>query len=74
MKELLDYLNSLPTKDQSDLCLKCGTTIGYIRKACSIGQRIGARICVKLEKETQGAIRCEVLRPDVDWQFLRDSK
>jgi DNA-binding transcriptional regulator YdaS (Cro superfamily) len=27
--------------------------------------------CVDIEKATAGAVRCEDLRPDVDWAYLR---
>lgn len=26
---------------------------------------------IQIEKVTNGAVRCEVLRPDVDWAYLR---
>ena len=30
-----------------------------------------AELCIPIEKATQGAVRCEDLRPDVDWSYLR---
>jgi DNA-binding transcriptional regulator YdaS (Cro superfamily) len=27
--------------------------------------------CPEIEKATSGAVRCEDLRPDVDWKYLR---
>lgn len=30
-----------------------------------------AEVCPTLERLTQGAVRCEDLRPDVDWSVLR---
>ena len=27
--------------------------------------------CIEIEKATSGAVRCEDLRPDVDWAYLR---
>ena len=35
---------------------------------------VPAERCPEIEKATQGAIRCEDLRPDVDWQYLRGTK
>lgn len=32
---------------------------------------IPAERCPAIEKATQGAVRCEDLRPDVDWAYLR---
>lgn len=28
--------------------------------------------CIEIERITGGAVRCEELRPDIDWTFLRD--
>ncbi|WP_417252763.1 helix-turn-helix domain-containing protein [Castellaniella sp.] len=32
---------------------------------------IPAERCPSIERATQGAVRCEDLRPDVDWGYLR---
>ena len=32
---------------------------------------VPAEYCPSIERATNGAVRCEDLRPDVDWQFLR---
>lgn len=35
--------------------------------------RIPAERCPALEREGRGAVRCEEMRPDVDWAYLRNS-
>ena len=35
------------------------------------GRPIPAERCPDIEKLTHGAVRCEDLRPDVDWTYLR---
>ncbi|WP_396189721.1 helix-turn-helix domain-containing protein [Flavobacterium sp.] len=35
---------------------------------------VPAEHCPEIEKATAGAVRCEDLRPDVDWAYLRGSK
>ena len=32
---------------------------------------VPAERCPSIEKATGGAVRCEALRPDVDWAYLR---
>lgn len=71
MDTLLAYLNSLPKAERLDLVTRCGTSEGYLRKAISKGQRLGEGLCINLDRESGGAIRCEELRPDVDWAYLR---
>jgi DNA-binding transcriptional regulator YdaS (Cro superfamily) len=34
-------------------------------------RRIPAEKCPSIERVTAGAVRCEVLRPDVEWGFIR---
>ena len=35
---------------------------------------VPAERCPAIEKATGGKVRCEDLRPDVDWQYLRGTK
>ena len=35
--------------------------------------RVPAERCPDIERLTNGAVRCEDLRPDVDWSVLRNS-
>ena len=74
MKELLTYLNSLPVTEQQAFARRADTSVGYLRKACSMRQRLGADLVIALERESGGALRCEQLRPDVDWAYLRQSR
>lgn len=34
-------------------------------------KRVPAERCPEIERATFGAVRCEDLRPDVDWTYLR---
>lgn len=34
-------------------------------------RRVPAEHCPAIERATSGAVRCEDLRPDVDWAYLR---
>ncbi|WP_167760118.1 hypothetical protein [Paraburkholderia pallida] len=47
MDKLLAYLNSLSPDAQRDFARRCGTTIGYLRKAISAGQKLGLELCIK---------------------------
>lgn len=71
MKSITVYLAGLPVEEREPFARRCGTTIGYLRKAVSVGQRLGESLCIALERESGRQIRCEELRPDVDWAYLR---
>lgn len=72
--KLRAYLNAMSTPDQEAFAERCGTTIGYLRKALSIGQALGEGLCMRIESASERAITCEDLRPDIahQFQFLRD--
>lgn len=74
MDDIITYLNSLEVAAQHDFASRCGTSVGYIRKAVSAKQKIGESLCINFERESKGVVRAESLRPDVDWAFLRGTK
>lgn len=71
METLRLYLNSLTPAEQANFCGRCETSIGYLRKAISLKQQVRDKLCIAIERESAGAVRCEDLRPDVDWAYLR---
>lgn len=66
MKKLLAYLNGLSLEDRQAFEMSSGTTIGYLRKAISKNQKLGAEICVSIEQATAGKLTRKDLRTD-DW-------
>jgi len=71
MKSLHQYLNGLSPAQQQEYATRCGTTVGYLRKAISKGQRLGEGLCINLEKWSGSAVRLEDVRPDVDWAYVQ---
>jgi DNA-binding transcriptional regulator YdaS (Cro superfamily) len=69
MNELRPFLNAMPTGEQVAFARRCGTTIGYLRKALSTGAALGERLCVSIERESSGAVTRRDLRPD-DWREI----
>lgn len=72
MKKLTQFLNGLSKGDRLAFCNACKTTEGYLRKAVSLGQLLGADLCILIDRESHGKVKCEDLRGDVDWQYLRN--
>ena len=69
MKSLLAYLNSLPKGEQMLFAQQCGTTVGYLRKACSKGDQLREKVCALAETHSAGAVKRSELRPD-DWKEI----
>lgn len=74
MKLLREFINSLTQAKRDNFASRCKTTVGYLRKACSIHQQLGADLCILIDRESGGLVSCESLRPDVDWAYLREHK
>lgn len=71
METLRIYLNSLTSAEQAVFARKAETSIGFLRKAISVKQKLGEGICIRIEAATDGKVRAEDLRPDVPWHVIR---
>lgn len=69
MNELRIYLNNLSLDEQRAFATKCGTTIGYLRKALSKNHELGAALCVLIEKASAGEVTRKHLHPS-DWTAI----
>lgn len=65
MDTLRAYLAKLAPPDQAAYAVKAGTTIGYLRKAMSKGQRFDGALARRLDEESAGAVSRHDLRPDI---------
>lgn len=61
----------MPTPEQEAFAKRCGTSLNYLRKAISTGQQLRESLVIDIERESGGEVRCEQLRPDVDWAYVR---
>nr|WP_309958933.1 YdaS family helix-turn-helix protein [Caballeronia sp. LZ001] len=73
MEALRAYLNSKSPQEQAEFARRCNTTIGYLRKAISAKAEFDVQLCINIEEQSNGVVRCEDLRPTVRWSFLRNS-
>lgn len=72
---LHDYISS-GAMSQSELARKLGVSpvlVHQWKKRGPEGRQVPAERCPEIEKATGGAVRCEDLRPDVDWAYLRST-
>ncbi len=73
MESLREYLNALSTAKQAKFASDCDTSVSYLRKAISLNKALGEGLVMRIEKASGGKVRCEALRPDVDWAYMRRS-
>lgn len=74
MENLLRYINKLNLNERRKFEIEGGISIGYIRKAASTEQRLGAEYCIAIEKATNREVTCEEIRPDIDWKYIREKE
>lgn len=65
METLRSYLKTLSPREQADFARRAGTTIGYLRKALSKGQRFGGALVRQLHIQSGGYVCLTDLRPDI---------
>ncbi|MGV8860166.1 MAG: transcriptional regulator [Pseudomonas sp.] len=71
---LHEYLKAMNKTDLEIFANRCGTSAGQLRQVAYCNRRASAALAVSIERESKGAVVCEVLRPDIDWAYLRSSK
>ncbi len=65
MDTLRTYLSTLTPEAQADYARRAGTSIGYLRKAMSKGQKFDGALARKLDEESSGAVQRHDLRSDI---------
>lgn len=69
MEELRIYLNSMSPVQQKEFAERCGTSVGYLRKAISRNHELGAALCVLIETVTNQHVSRKHLRPE-NWKNI----
>lgn len=64
MDKLLAYLNGLSKEEQIAFADRCETSIGYLRKAISKGQKLGSGLSVLIERESSNQVTRKDLHSD----------
>ncbi|MNJ63070.1 hypothetical protein D3C77_589420 [compost metagenome] len=68
------YIKTLDKAALDCLADRCNTTAGQLKQVAYGNRRANAALAISLERETKGVVRCEALRPDIDWAYLRQTK
>ena len=69
--DLKTFLKSLPADEREFFALRCETSFAHLRNVAYGLKTAGESLCINIDRESSGAVRCEDLRPDVDWAYLR---
>lgn len=69
--KLIDYINGLPQPEREGFASRCKTSIDYLRQVAYGNRKCGESLAILIDKESQGVVSMEELRPDVDWGYVR---
>lgn len=73
MSDLKAYLSGLSVVERGVFAARCETTYGHLRNVAYGQKPAGEKLCILVERESGGMVRCESLRGDVPWDVLRQS-
>lgn len=68
---LLDYIKGLNAAQLEAFAACCDTSAGHLKQIAYGNRRANAGLAIAIDRQTKGYVTCEMLRPDIDWQYLR---
>jgi len=71
--DLRSYLDSAQRGERKRLAAVLRTSPAYLSQIAAGFRAAGAELAARIEAGTEGAVRAEELRPDIDWAALRGS-
>lgn len=71
MSTLKEFLFGLSAPDREAFALRCDTTFAHLRNVAYGQKPAREKLCILIERESKGLVRCESLRSDVPWDVLR---
>lgn len=71
IKELRDFVLSLSQDERRNFADKCGTTTGMLLQIYCGNRKCNPTLAIEIDKHSGGLVKCDVLCPDVDFDYLR---
>lgn len=69
--QLKDYLLSMPVAERIEFASRCGTSYQQLKNIAWSGRVCSAELAVSIMRESGGAVLCDPLHPEVDWNYVR---
>lgn len=67
------YFKSLSKDERQAVADQVGTSVAYLWQIAYGQRRCAEAMAIEIEKASNGSVRVEDLRPDVDWAYIRNS-
>lgn len=72
--QLKSFLASLTIEEKEVFAKQCSTTIGYLNQIMYGNSKCSASLAIKIDKESNGLVSCDLLCPDADFNYLRHQR
>ncbi len=69
---LKKYFKTLSKDQKEDFAQRCETTVDYLKLIIFGVRSCTAKLAIDIDRESNGAVKCEELCPDADFKYLRD--
>ncbi len=69
--ELKAFLANLSLSDRETFAKRCQTSIGYLHQIMYGNSKCSASLAIKIDKESSGAVSCDLLCPEADFDYIR---
>lgn len=66
------FLGQLSSYEKTEFARKCETSTGYLNQIMYGNSRCSASLAIKIDKESLGAVPCDDLCPDADFNYIRN--
>lgn len=70
--ELKSFLAGLSVQDKDAFAERCSTTVGYLNQIMYGNSKCSASLAIKIDKESNGAVSCDLLCPEADFDYVRN--
>lgn len=68
---LRKFVTSMPIASRADFAGLCGTSIGHLEHIYNGHRGCNPVLAIEIDKHSGGAVKCDELRPDADFDYIR---
>lgn len=72
ISELKDFLLSMKVADRVEFAKKCGTSYGQLKQIYQGARKCNPSLAIEIDKNSGGKVKCDVLSPNTDFNYLRN--
>ena len=70
--DLKTYLSAITPDEREAFAVRCETSRGHLQNVAYGSRTCAPELCLALERESQGAVKRQDLRPDDFWKIWPD--